>query len=160
MIPINKPFAFTFRNPNPRARPLKDGMKYVMEIEMLKEEWEEFADMPRQGMVVEVEQARITHLNEETEKPEEEKPYADKPIGPLCREALEATEDPEWQRFLKCKLPVTMERKTTHFAAKAIREWCFVSTRKAIDYSSESARRWGVLKDMFGEWKKRPERIL
>ena len=94
----------------------------------------------------------MVKIQDSGEPEKQEKPYADKPIGPLCREANEAAENPEWQEFLKEKLPVTMERLTPHFAAKSIRAWCFVGTRKALDYDQDAAMRWGKLCDEFYAW--------
>ena len=55
-------FAFTIRNPNPRASHLKSGMKYTVEIELAQGEWQDFADAYTTGMVIEC-VGHVTHRN-------------------------------------------------------------------------------------------------
>lgn len=95
----------------------------------------------------------MVKIQDSGEPEKQEKPYADRPIGELCRQALDAAEDTEWHIFLKDNSPITMERLTPYFAAKSIKSACAVSTRKALDYDQDAAIRWGKLCDKFYKWK-------
>lgn len=84
---------------------------------------------------------------------QKEKPYADKPIGPLCREANDLCQYKEFQEFLRVHMGQNdMPFLTPHYAAIAVRRYCDVTTKKAIDYEQDKALLWGRLKDYFSDW--------
>ena len=102
-----------------------------IKLQMHPEDMDKFRGL--KGTVFHLTLAKVEDIRTEYEK-REEKPYADKPIGPLCREALNAAENPKWQEFLQVSMPDVMQKLTPHYAAKAIHLYCDVTTRKALDY--------------------------
>lgn len=92
--------------------------------------------------------------NGEPEK-QKEKPYTDKPIGPLCREALDAAENTMWWLFLEDISETTPDRMTAYHAAKIIKYICGVKTRKEFDYDSVAKDNWIQLRKKYLEWGKK-----
>ena len=92
--------------------------------------------------------------NGEPEKQKEE-PYSDKPIGPLCREALDAAENTMWWLYLEtCLRPgiQPVANMTSYYAGKAIKSICKVETRKAFDYDEQAGERWKDLRKNYLKW--------
>ena len=82
------------------------------------------------------------------------KNLTDKPIGPLCREAIDAAENRNFQLFLQDFFPLDMPKLTPHYAAKKIKEYCAIETRKAIDHEEHAEWFWKKLKGNFETWAK------
>ncbi len=156
MIPTDKPFCFTMRNVNIKSRSLKGGMKYTGEWEMTVEDYHALEDTNLEGIVIEVDQARITHLNDNGEPEKQQKPYADKTIGPLCREANDLCQLEGFQLFLRDFYGNQHMRKITkHYASETLKSVLGVTTKKAIDYNQAVAAHWGVITDHFKKWSER-----
>lgn len=96
----------------------------------------------------------MVKIQDNGEPEKQQKPYADKPIGRLCREALELSEDKVFQYFMSIKRPTIMDKLTPHFTAKAIKDYCEIETRKAIDYDKYANARWRKLINTYNDWRK------
>ena len=120
-----------------------------IKLQMHPEDMDKFRGI--KGTVFHITMVKIQD-NGEPEK--QQKPYADKPIGPLCREANDMCHYAEFQLFLQSYFghQGAMPKLTPHYAAKAVRIYCNVTTRKAIDYDQDAALLWGRLKDYFNDW--------
>ena len=142
-------------NPNPRSYKTKHGPVYRVTFDLLKEDYEDFMDADTAGWTGEAE-IEVTGVNDKIqEEPEkQQKPYAGKPIGPLCREALDAAENTMWWLYLG-NISAPVERMTSYYAAKAIKDICYVETRKAFDYDEQAGERWKDLRKSYLEWSKR-----
>ena len=119
-----------------------------IKLQMHPEDMDKFRGI--KGTVFHVTMVKIQD-NGEPEK--QQKPYADKPIGPLCREANDYCQNKDFQRFLQWYIDrEIMPKLSAHYAAIAIRHYCCVTTKKALDYEKDEARSWGLLKEHYEAW--------
>ena len=119
-----------------------------IKLQMHPEDMDKFRGI--KGTVFHITMVKIQD-NGEPEK--QQKPYADKPIGPLCREANDLCQVKDFQEFLQYYVGGDIIPKCTpHYAAVAIRQYCGITTKKAIDYEKDVAATWGRLKKQYDAW--------
>ena len=120
-----------------------------IKLQMHPEDMDKFRGI--KGTVFHITMVKIQD-NGEPEK--QQKPYADKPIGPLCRAANDYCQSTEFQEFLQSYMGKNeMPFLTAHYAAIAIHSYFGITTKKAIDYDKNVATRWGQLIEEFDEWR-------
>lgn len=149
MSKIDRPFSLSMRFPRLKSRERKDGMVYLMEVEIPKEDWDYLAGLDRTGMVMEAE-VEVTHCHAPA-NPAPADAYVDKPCGPLCQRALNLCETPEFQAYLMEVFPDVAIRATPHFAAKTLKQACQIDTRKALDYDKVAQERFRTIVKVFDD---------
>ena len=128
-------FSLTLANPNPSFKTRKDGDRYFVEFETIREEWDYFTDpnLNRQGLTIEA-QCTVTHRNQPKQEKKEELKG-----GPLAKLAGMFCNDPKFWEWNNSQSDAEYMRNADT-ARNHIIDICRIHSRKEIDHNAAAAR--------------------
>lgn len=129
-------FSLTLANPNPSFKTRKDGDRYFVEFETIREEWDYFTDpnLNRQGLTIEA-QCTVTHRNQPKQEKKEELKG-----GPLSELAGRWCNDPKFWEWINTQAGIEWTVCSADDARTFIVELCAIESRRHLDRLPAAAR--------------------